>query len=316
MISSTAADLPEHRKQVVDACLREGIFPIGMEQLPARDATGIRVSLEMVDEADIYIGVYAWRYGWVPDFDNPEKISVTEMEFNRALERRKRGGLKDILIFVMDEEHPIRARDKEDGDEAQEKLKQFKARAAAGRVRLSFKSAEELRGQAIQSLADAKRRIESTKSGAVPIPDLHPPNVIPEPPEPYIAHPYSLLQTKDVVGRQAELNLLTDWVTTNNQVPASTRIFNLVAIGGMGKSALTWRWFNDIAPNELPKLAGRMWWSFYESDAHWENFIIRALAYVSGQSEKTVREMKAPEREDQGRRHSACRRPSGHRAAG
>jgi len=96
------------------------------------------------------------------------------------------------------------------------------------------------------------------------------------------AHPYSLLQTKDVVGRQIELNLLTDWVTTNKQVPADTRIFNLVAIGGMGKSALTWKWFNDIAPNELPKLDGRMWWSFYESDAHWENFIIRALAYVSG----------------------------------
>ena len=38
------------------------------------------------------------------------------------------------------------------------------------------------------------------------------------------------------------------------------RIFNLVAIGGMGKSALTWKWFNDIAPNELPKLAGRLRW--------------------------------------------------------
>src|SRR6185503_9918700 len=110
---------------------------------------------------------------------------------------------------------------------------------------------------------------------------------------------YSLLQTKDVVGRQAELNLLTDWVTTNQQVPAGTRIFNVVAIGGMGKSAFTWKWFNDIAPNELPKLAGRMWWSFYESDAHWENFIIRALAYVSGQSEKAVRELKSPDREDQ-----------------
>eukprot|EP01031_Cornospumella_fuschlensis_P020710 gene20710-25387_t len=47
MISSTAVDLPEHREQAVDACLREGVFPIGMEQLPARDASGIQVSLEM-----------------------------------------------------------------------------------------------------------------------------------------------------------------------------------------------------------------------------------------------------------------------------
>jgi tetratricopeptide (TPR) repeat protein len=299
MISSTAVDLPEHRKQVVEACLREGVFPIGMEQLPARDATGIQASLDMVDKADIYIGIYAWRYGWVPDLDNPEMISITEMEFNRALELKQRGKLKEILIFVMHEDHPIRARDKEDGAEAQDKLKKFKERASAGRVRLTFASSEELRGHVIQSLADAKRRIEAAAGSASHVPDFHPPNLIPKPPEPYIAHPYSLLQTKDVVGRQAELNLLTDWVTTNREVPTGMRIFNLVAIGGMGKSALTWKWFNDIAPNELPKLAGRMWWSFYESDAHWENFIIRALAYVSGQSEKTVREMKAPDREDQ-----------------
>jgi hypothetical protein len=67
----------------------------------------------------------------------------------------------------------------------------------------------------------------------------------------------------------------------------------------MGKSALTWKWFNDIAPHELPNRAGWMWWSFYESDAHYENFIIRAFAYASGQSEQAVRELKPSEREDQ-----------------
>jgi hypothetical protein len=66
MLSSTAIDLPEHREQVFKACLSEGVFPIGMESLPARDADAIRVSLEMVDTADIYIGVFAWRYGHVP----------------------------------------------------------------------------------------------------------------------------------------------------------------------------------------------------------------------------------------------------------
>lgn len=298
MISSTAVDLPEHRKQVVEACLREGVFPIGMEQLPARDATGIQVSLEMVDKADIYIGIYAWRYGWVPDFDNPGKISITEMEFNRALERKQRGELKAILIFLIHKEHPLTIEMVETDKDAQKKLAELKDRACKGRGRREFKSPEGLRGEVIHALADLKQR-EQESSDEKAAPDFHPPNIIPKPPEPYIAHPYSLLQTKDVVGRQAELNLLTDWVTTNRVVPAGTRLFNQVAIGGMGKSALTWKWFNDIAPNELPKLAGRLWWSFYESDAHWENFIIRALAYVSGQPEKTVREMKAPDREDE-----------------
>ena len=74
MISSTALDLPEHRELAHQACLDAGVFPIGMEQLPARDETGITASLEMVEEADIYIGIYAFRYGWVP---NGRDISIT-----------------------------------------------------------------------------------------------------------------------------------------------------------------------------------------------------------------------------------------------
>jgi tetratricopeptide (TPR) repeat protein len=290
MISSTSIDLPLHRDEVVQACLRQGVFPIGMEQLPARDADAVRVSMEMVDQADIYIGIFAWRYGYKP---KGHDISITEMEFNRAVERKI-----PILVFLIHDEHSLTIAMVETDKDAQRKLAELKDRAKEGRGRREFKSPEELRGEVIHALSDLQKR-EQESPGEKAVPDFHPPNFIPQQPEPYIAHPYSLLQTKDVVGRQAELNLLTDWVTKNEQVPAGTRIFNLVAIGGMGKSALTWKWFNDIAPNELPKLAGRMWWSFYESDAHWENFIIRALAYVSGQSEKKVRELKSPEREEQ-----------------
>ncbi len=84
MISSTSLDLPEHRKEAIDACLRLGVLPIAMEQLPARDADAVKVSTEMVDKADIYIGIYAWRYGHMPEGSD---ISITEMEFNRAVER-------------------------------------------------------------------------------------------------------------------------------------------------------------------------------------------------------------------------------------
>ena len=56
-----------------------------MEHLPARDADAIRVSLEMVDKADIYIGLYAWRYGHRPEGHD---ISITEMEFDQAVKRR------------------------------------------------------------------------------------------------------------------------------------------------------------------------------------------------------------------------------------
>jgi len=99
MISSTSVDLPEHRQQAIDACLRQGIFPKAMEHLPVRDADAIRVSLEMVDEADIYIGIYAWRYGHVPEGHDS---SITEMEFKRAEER----GIP-ILVFTIHKDHPL-----------------------------------------------------------------------------------------------------------------------------------------------------------------------------------------------------------------
>src|SRR5437870_1561433 len=100
MISSTARDLPEHRREVMDACLRQGMFPIMMEHLPASDDEAVPASLKMVDAADIYVGVFAHRYGYVPKSNNPQQISITEMEYNRAIERNLRR-----LIFIMHEDH-------------------------------------------------------------------------------------------------------------------------------------------------------------------------------------------------------------------
>lgn len=150
IISSTAMDLPEHRKQVLEACLAVEIFPRVMESLPARDADAIRVSLEMVNAADIYIGIFAWRYGHIPE---GHAISITEMEFNRAVERQI-----PVLIFLSDEEHPITFEMVEVGDEAQMKLAALKDRASKGRGRRKFKSPAELRAHVIQALADLKNR--------------------------------------------------------------------------------------------------------------------------------------------------------------
>ncbi|HEX8922415.1 MAG TPA: DUF4062 domain-containing protein, partial [Pyrinomonadaceae bacterium] len=69
MVSSTALDLPIHRQQVLEACLRQSTIPKMQEHLPASSsdagsgAEAIRVSLEMVDDAEIYLGIFANRYG-------------------------------------------------------------------------------------------------------------------------------------------------------------------------------------------------------------------------------------------------------------
>jgi tetratricopeptide (TPR) repeat protein len=284
MISSTALDLPAHRKQALDACLRQDMFPMMMEHLPANDAEAIAASLKLVDEANIYVGIFAHRYGYVPKMNNPQQISITEIEYNRAVERNI-----PRLIFVIDKTHALTIDDVEQGAGAA-KLKTFKERLQTGNIVNSFKSPDDLRGHVINSLSKLR------------VPDLttfHYISDIPQPPEAFIAHPYTLLQTHRLVGRQPELNLLTDWVTRERKPIYQARILNIVALGGLGKSALTWKWFNDIAPQEMKPLAGRIWWSFYESDATFENFITRALAYVSRRPLGEVQSIPAPEREAQ-----------------
>jgi Domain of unknown function (DUF4062) len=280
MISSTANDLPEHRDLVKDACLRQGMFPVMMEHMAAVDANAIDESLRIVNEAEIYLGIFAYRYGYIPKgYD----ISITEMEYKRAVER----GMPR-LIFLMDEEHDVKLADVERGDGAI-KLDALKERLKAELVVNFFKSPAELQAQVIDSLSKLRQ------------PNLtafHYISEIPNPLEPYIAHPYTLLQT-NLIGRQAELNMLTDWVTKPSSSLYQARILSIVAIGGMGKSALTWKWFNEIAPQEMKPLAGRLWWSFYESDATFENFVIRALAYVSGQTREEIRKLPTTEREEQ-----------------
>ncbi|HEV7670240.1 MAG TPA: DUF4062 domain-containing protein [Thermoanaerobaculia bacterium] len=288
MISSTALDLPEHRDEVIEACLREGVFPIGMEHLPSRDASGIRVSLEMVDQADIYIGVYAWRYGWVPDFDNPGKISITEMELNHAIERKERGELKEILVFVMHDDHPIRAKDKEDGDEAQKKLKAFKQMASAGRVMLQFESKAQLHGQVIHSLADLKRRLEPDPSATPPAHSAEKPT-IPTPPAFYAEPDY--IGSHNFVGREAELQALNDWAAKAD--PINLLLFE--AIGGNGKSMLTWEWTTRHATAARSDWAGRFWYSFYEKGAVMADFCRRALAYMTERPLADFAKKKTPE---------------------
>src|SRR5687767_4615174 len=144
MISSTARDLPTHRKEVMDACLRQGMFPMMMEHLPASDAEAISASIRMVDDAEIYVGVFAHRYGYVP---KGHEISVTEMEYNRAVERKI-----PRLIFVMDKTHPITIDDVEQGEGAT-KLKAFKERVQTENIVNFFTSPADLRAHVINSLS-------------------------------------------------------------------------------------------------------------------------------------------------------------------
>ncbi|MET0646587.1 MAG: DUF4062 domain-containing protein [Pyrinomonadaceae bacterium] len=235
ILSSTSHDLPQHRALAHQACLDAGVFPIGMEQLPARDETGLAVSLEMVDQADIYIGVYALRYGWVPD---GRDISITEIEFDRALARKAEGKLREILVFTAHEEHPFTKRDVEADKVAQEKLDKLKARASAGRVRKEFKSAEELQRLILQALEAFKSRQPRAAQAATQA----------RPAQTSI--PNNLPSLQPFFGREAELALTLKALDPQNHAWGAL----IVGPGGMGKTALAVRAAYDCTPEQFERI--------------------------------------------------------------
>jgi len=97
-ISSTSNDLAEYRKAAVEICLRLGYHPIAMEYFTAMPTGATEGSKRKVDEADLYVGIFAHRYGYIEDGN---KLSVTEIEFDYAGERKL-----DRLCFVVDPKYP------------------------------------------------------------------------------------------------------------------------------------------------------------------------------------------------------------------
>ena len=98
--------------------------------------------------------------------------------------------------------------------------------------------------------------------------------VIPTPPTPYFAHPYPL--QANFTGRDSERKELTEWFT-NSDKP----MFAYVAIGGMGKSAVTWYWLHEDIIKKGLAPEGIIWWSFYDREARFETFLMKAIQYAS-----------------------------------
>lgn len=280
-VSSTILDLPEHRERAMDACLRQGILPLMMEHLGASADTAITVSLRMIDEADIYIGVYGFRYGYVPQ---GYQESVTHLEYLRALARNM-----PRIVLIMDAHHPLHAGDVETGAGAT-KLEEFKAKVQTENIASFFRSPDELRACIIDSLSKLK-----TQTGANHSPALL--RSIPEPPNPYIPHPYALLQTHRLIGRRAELRTLTNWIAGDHPSSGAT-VFSLIGLGGTGKSSLAWEWFQREMPKAYPECRASIWWSFYESEPRIGNFAEQTLAYLTNTRQEDVRRRSLDEQLD------------------
>jgi len=169
MISSTFTDLIEHRKALIEIVNSQSLKPISMENDSAKpDVDVIDSSLRMVRESSAYIGVISHKYGQIPECDtrNPEKLSLTELEFREARELDR-----PVLLFIMGENHPITVSDVESNIEKQEKLQRFKEEAkklrkesSVHRIYKVFNNLNEFEVAAIQSVAELRKHLEEKNS--------------------------------------------------------------------------------------------------------------------------------------------------------
>lgn len=80
-LSSTFTDLETARAAVTKTLRRAGHEVVEMEEYIAADERPLDKCLAGVASCDVYVGIIAWRYGYVPP---GQANSITELEFREA----------------------------------------------------------------------------------------------------------------------------------------------------------------------------------------------------------------------------------------
>ncbi len=159
MVSSTFTDLKEHRAALINIIDHSGFKAVAMEHDSAKsDVDVIDSSLQMVRDSTAYILLISHKYGQTPVCTdrNPDKLSITELEFNEAVRQGR-----SILLFIMGDDHAIKKSDVEKDTEKETKLNTFRERAKkmgpdsdVHRVYAEFNSLEEFKEKAAKALSD------------------------------------------------------------------------------------------------------------------------------------------------------------------
>ncbi|WP_427003697.1 DUF4062 domain-containing protein [Pantoea eucrina] len=136
-VSSTFADLEDERKHVIQTLMEMDCIPAGMELFPAIDEEQWEFIKKVIDDCDYYLLIIGGRYGSVAE----DGLSYTEKEFDYAVEK----GLK-VTVLLHDDPESLPARKTESVPESREKLLRFIEKVQTGRLRRTWKSAEELPG--------------------------------------------------------------------------------------------------------------------------------------------------------------------------
>jgi hypothetical protein len=164
-VSSTYRDLREHREAVYRALRKRGHDVVAIQDYVATDQRSLERCLADVAASDIYLGIVAWQYGYVPEQDNPDGLSITELEYREA---RRRG--IPCLVFLLDEDVPWQPSMIDRGGNGR-RIEALRAELAGEHMVTFFNTVDELAAATVSTV----RRL---------INDRDPAELLPEPSEP------------------------------------------------------------------------------------------------------------------------------------
>ena len=96
-ISSTFTDLKDIRENIHDSILKDGHYPIAMENFVASDNSQMNEIKKLIDSCDYYILILGCCYGTI---DQSTNKSFTELEYEYVKKVNK-----PILAFFLDDSY-------------------------------------------------------------------------------------------------------------------------------------------------------------------------------------------------------------------
>ncbi|NOT03679.1 MAG: toll/interleukin-1 receptor domain-containing protein [Anaerolineales bacterium] len=97
----------------------------------------------------------------------------------------------------------------------------------------------------------------------------------------FFGHRYGDIE--NFTGRATELKMLDEWLSNDKD-----NLLVLRALGGFGKSILTWQWFNNHV--DKTKWQTAVWWSFYEKESGFESFLSETLKHLGVEVKESARQ--------------------------
>jgi hypothetical protein len=135
-VSSTFIDLQHHRQLVLNAIGGLEFASQAMEVFGALPGTPKDECLRLVRSADVYVGIFAMRYGFV---DPHSSKSLTQLEYEEAQALH----LPSLIYIINEDEHTVLPKYVDTGVEA-EKLRDFKKNLKNNHVVNFYSSPEDL----------------------------------------------------------------------------------------------------------------------------------------------------------------------------